>query len=45
MCAAVEAARYAALPSAELVRERPRLPWRRGRVIWSVGGLLRCCDL
>jgi hypothetical protein len=32
MCAAAEAARHSTLPSAGLVRERPRLPWRRGRV-------------
>jgi hypothetical protein len=40
MCAAAEAARYAALPSAGLVRERPRLAWLRGRVIW-----FHSCDL
>jgi hypothetical protein len=38
MCAAAEAARYAALPIAGLVRERPMPPWRRGRVTWSVRG-------
>jgi hypothetical protein len=32
MCVPAEAVRYAALPSAGLVRERPRPPWRRGRV-------------